>query len=63
MDIKLKTGTTFEKRLVEIAWEHAEDLTKTTVANTLALALAVQKQKKGSGDGHSRLAHRLVVCI
>jgi len=40
MGIEIKTGSAFDKRLAELAWEHADELTKTTLANIVALAIA-----------------------
>lgn len=40
MTISIETGPEFDRRLAELAWEHADDLTKRSLAGTVALAIA-----------------------
>jgi len=43
MTIEIETTAAFDKRLAELAWEHASDMVKTTVVNTLAMAIAADQ--------------------
>lgn len=40
MGVDIETGPEFDKQLAKLAWEHADKLTKESLASTVALAIA-----------------------